>query len=297
MDNAQPGIFVPIAPYHVHLEYSFAQLPDKYRIGALIRKIRSSVQQSGVQVLFGFSERTWSNVSSDNSPEGLRPFQAIEGTHGIAPSTQADIWVWIQGESHDANFDAEMMVNSEFEVLGASCKLEVTGFARHENRDFTGFIDGTENPENQDAEDAVLIPNQCGGTFAFTQQWQHDLKKFHSLPQSGQESVIGRTKPDSIELEGHVMPEDSHVSRTDAEVEGVKMKILRRSVPYGTLNARGLHFVAFACSLNRIQVQLDRMFGASGDGLHDRLVDFSRPLSGSFWFVPSKQKIVELSNM
>ena len=297
MNNAQPGIFVPIAPYHVHLEYSFTQLPDKKRVGALIRKIRSSVQQSDVQVLFGFSERAWSNVSADNLPEGLRPFHAIESTHGVAPSTQADIWVWIQGASHDANFDTEMMVNSEFEVLGASCKLEVAGFARHENRDFTGFIDGTENPENQDAEDAVLIPNQCGGTFAFTQQWQHDLKKFHSLPQSEQESVIGRTKPDSIELAEHVMPEDSHVSRTDAEVEGVKMKILRRSVPYGTLNARGLHFVAFACSLDRIQVQLERMFGTSGDGLHDRLVEFSRPLSGSFWFVPSKQKIVELSDM
>ena len=263
----------------------------------MIRKIRSSVHQSGVQVLLGFSERVWSSISSDNQLEGLRAFQAIEGAHGVAPSTQADIWVWIQGESHDANFDAGMMVNGEFEVLGASCKLEVAGFARHENRDFTGFIDGTENPENQDAENAVLTPNQSGGTFAFTQQWQHDLEKFHSLSQFEQERVIGRTKPDSIELEEDVMPEDSHVSRTDAEVEGVKMKILRRSVPYGTLNSMGLHFVAFACNLDRIQVQLDRMFGTSGDGLHDRLVEFSKPLSGSYWFVPSKQKIVELSDM
>ena len=297
MNNAQPGIFSPIAPYHAHLEYSFAQLPDNKRIAALIRKTRSSVQQSGVQVLLGFSERVWSNISSDGQIEGLRSFQAIEGTHGVAPSTQADIWVWIQGESHDANFDAGMMVNSEFEVLGASCNLEVAGFARHENRDFTGFIDGTENPENQDAENAVLIPNQSGGTFAFTQQWQHDLKKFHSLSQFEQERVIGRTKPDSIELEEDAMPENSHVSRTDAEVEGVEMKILRRSVPYGTLNSKGLHFVAFACNLDRFQVQLDRMFGTSGDGLHDRLVEFSRPLSGSYWFVPSRQKIVELSDM
>ena len=63
------------------------------------------------------------------------------------------------------------------------------------------------------------------------------------------------------------------------------------------MNSKGLHFVAFACKLDRIQVQLERMFGISGDGLYDRLVDFSKPLSGSYWFVPSEQKIVELSEL
>jgi putative iron-dependent peroxidase len=32
---------------------------------------------------------------------------------------------------------------------------------------------------------------------------------------------------------------------------------------------------------------LARMFGTSGDGNHDHLTDFTRPVSGSFWFVPS----------
>jgi putative iron-dependent peroxidase len=29
------------------------------------------------------------------------------------------------------------------------------------------------------------------------------------------------------------------------------------------------------------------MFGTTGDGLHDRLVDFTKPVSGSFYFAPS----------
>jgi putative iron-dependent peroxidase len=31
---------------------------------------------------------------------------------------------------------------------------------------------------------------------------------------------------------------------------------------------------------------LGRMFGTAGDGIHDRLVDFSRPVSGAYYFAP-----------
>jgi putative iron-dependent peroxidase len=32
---------------------------------------------------------------------------------------------------------------------------------------------------------------------------------------------------------------------------------------------------------------LARMIGASGDGLHDRMMDFSRAVSGAHFFAPS----------
>jgi putative iron-dependent peroxidase len=36
---------------------------------------------------------------------------------------------------------------------------------------------------------------------------------------------------------------------------------------------------------------LARMFGVAGDDLHDRLTDFSRPVTGSFWFVPGLEDL------
>jgi len=36
---------------------------------------------------------------------------------------------------------------------------------------------------------------------------------------------------------------------------------------------------------------LRRMFGHAGDGLHDHLTDFSRPVSGSAYFVPSVEAL------
>ncbi len=57
-----------------------------------------------------------------------------------------------------------------------------------------------------------------------------------------QERAIGRTKPDSIELEGDAMPPDSHVSRTDLKRDGEAVKIYRRSCPVGTVRDAGLYF-------------------------------------------------------
>ncbi len=37
----------------------------------------------------------------------------------------------------------------------------------------------------------------------------------------------------------------------------------------------------------RIDRMLARMFGTSGDGIHDRLMDFTRPVTGSIYFAPS----------
>ncbi len=295
MEHSQPGIFDAILPDHFHCEYKFLEMPAGNLIRFFIGNTLDCAHDLGVDVLFGFNDRLWGHVSSVKVPESYRCFETIQGAKAQVPSTQSDLWIWLQSDSHDSNFDAAVDLNHRLENLGADRVLEVRGFARYENRDFTGFIDGTENPNGKDALDAVMIPSETGSCFAFTQQWVHDLDKFHSLPESEQEKIIGRTKPDSIELDEDVMPQDSHVSRTDAEVGGVKQKILRRSVPYGSLSARGLHFVSFACDLNRIQVQLERMFGVSDDGLYDRLTDFSTPVSGSFWYVPSQKHIFDIA--
>jgi putative iron-dependent peroxidase len=39
------------------------------------------------------------------------------------------------------------------------------------------------------------------------------------------------------------------------------------------------------------------MFGASGDGVHDRLIEFSRPLTSSNWFAPSEESLNTLFGM
>ena len=133
-----------------------------------------------------------------------------------------------------------------------------------------------------------------GGAFVLSQKWVHDLEAFRALPVAEQERVIGRTRADSIELEGAAMPADSHVSRTDVKLDGVAQKIYRRSTPFGGVAEHGLYFLAFSCELSRFELQLRRMFGASEDGLCDRLTGFSRPTTGSYWFAPAEDALMRL---
>ncbi len=109
-----------------------------------------------------------------------------------------------------------------------------------------------------------------------------------------QERVIGRTKPDSIELEGDAMPPDSHVARTDVAVDGEAVKIYRRSAPFGTVAEKGLYVLAFAAAPKRFDILLGRMFGTWEDGIRDRLTDYSRPISGAYWLAPSEAALAAL---
>ncbi|HUV09641.1 MAG TPA: hypothetical protein VMX12_01605 [Acidimicrobiia bacterium] len=108
--------------------------------------------------------------------------------------------------------------------------------------------------------------------------------------------MIGRTKPDSVELDPN--PLTSHVSRVVIEDdEGEELELYRRSAPWGTVAEHGLYFLAFSADPGRFLRMLERMFGAGDDGLHDRLTDFSTPLSAAVYFAPSIEALSALSGV
>ena len=122
-----------------------------------------------------------------------------------------------------------------------------------------------------------------------TQKWVHNLDGFHAQSLEDQEGTIGRTKPDSVELEPK--PATAHIARVVIEEDGEELEIYRRSTPYGTLAEHGLYFIAFSADPSRFTKMLARMFGLSGDGLHDHLTDFTHPVSGAFYFAPSLEAL------
>src|SRR5207344_3091506 len=110
--------------------------------------------------------------------------------------------------------------------------------------------------------------------------------RFHAQSVSEQEGTIGRTKPDSIELDDSVKPPTAHIARVVIEEDGEELEIYRRSTPYGTVGENGLYFLAFSADLSRFDKMLARMFGLA-DGTRDHLTDFTAPVSGSYYFAPS----------
>ena len=54
------------------------------------------------------------------------------------------------------------------------------------------------------------------------------------------------------------------------------------------------YFVAFAADRSRFDTMLGRMVGMDGDGLHDHLTDFSRPVSGAYYYAPPMNLLADL---
>ena len=110
---------------------------------------------------------------------------------------------------------------------------------------------------------------------------------------SAQEKVIGRTKPDSIELDD--VPAASHVGRVDIKEEGKGLKIVRHSLPYGTATGdHGLLFIAYCNVRHNFDAMLESMYGVT-DGKTDQLLRFTKAVTGAYYFAPSTDMLSALT--
>ncbi|SDY76519.1 Dyp-type peroxidase [Acinetobacter kyonggiensis] len=251
-----------------------------------------------IKTAIAFGPELWAQIYQQ-VPEGFKPLAPIHGSFEM-PVNPADVLIHIAAQRTDICF---ALSQAFFE--GITDKVDVLDervcFRNFDGRDLTGFIDGTENPQfPDDRAEVALLGEDHGvfsdGSFVFAQRYAHNLEKWKQLKVDTQEQVIGRTKLESIELDDEVKPENSHVARTVVEdAEGEEMEILRHSLPYGDGKGdQGLFFIAYTQDLSIIDAMLFRMFGTSGDGIHDRLLHFVTPMDGAYYFAPSEELLEEV---
>jgi putative iron-dependent peroxidase len=295
----QFGIFAQGTNAHHFLELDLRPGVTPQQAVPSFRRLRSpEVSSGGVNLVVAFGSDAWRGVAPSRAPADLAPFREVVGSGGRrAPATQHDAWLWISGSSPDVTWDharAAVMAIGDVATLAA----EQPAFTYRDSRDMTGFIDGTANPPVRRAASVALVPLGQpgeGGSHVLAMRWVHDLDAFDRLTEQDQGRVIGRTKADSVELSPAEKPANAHIARVEIEAGGQEQEIFRRSVPYGTVQEHGLYFVAFSADPARFDRMLARMFGTSGDGIRDRLTDFSRPVSGASYFAPSLNALNDLA--
>jgi putative iron-dependent peroxidase len=299
MQVPQFGIFAQGTIAHEFIEFDLRPDVEMTVATAALSRLRApAVAAGGVNLVTGFGSDLWRAVAPDQAPEELRPFTPISAVGGHrAPSTQHDFWLWISGSSRDVVFEhARAAVQALADV--AVLATDQPAFVHRDSRDLIGFIDGTANPTTDEAPEVALVPEGqlgAGGSHVLVMRWVHDLDAFERLPVAEQQLAVGRTRSTSRELEDDEKPPDAHIARVEITDEaGEERPIYRRSVPYGTVAEAGLYFVAFSADRTRFDRMLARMFGLE-DGVHDRLTDFSRPVTGSFYFAPSLTLLAELA--
>ncbi|MES2184063.1 MAG: Dyp-type peroxidase [Pseudomonadota bacterium] len=268
-------------------------------LASLLRAIGFRNTDRRLSCVMGFGSQGWDRLFGLPRPAELHPFREIKGVHH-AVSTPGDILFHIRATHMDLCFELAAQVMSRIGD-GVTAVDEVHGFKYFDERDLLGFVDGTENPVDQDAIDATTIGDEdrafTGGSYVIVQKYLHDLKAWNKVPVEQQEGIIGRKKLSDIELADAEKPSYAHNVLTTIEENGEELDIVRDNMPFGDVGKGefGTYFIGYARSPTRIERMLNNMFVGLPPGNYDRLLDFSRAVTGTLFFVPSATFLANVS--
>jgi porphyrinogen peroxidase len=269
-------------------------------LAVLLRAVGFRDPDAHLSCIMGFGSGAWDRLFGKPRPAELHAFREIRSGPRHAPSTPGDLLFHIRAERLDLCFEVATQVMARLQ--GAVSPVdEVHGFRYFDNRDLLGFVDGTENPTAQGAIDATLIGEEdagfAGGSYVIIQKYLHDLPGWNALPTGVQEHIIGRTKLSDIEIDESIRPSSAHNSLNTIVEDGREIKIVRHNMPFGQAGQGefGTFFIGYSRSPRTIEQMLENMFVGRPPGNYDRLLDFSRAVTGNLFFVPTATFLEELA--
>jgi putative iron-dependent peroxidase len=288
LTQAAMFLVLTIKPQPEHLDTVRSFCAD---LSGLVRSVGFRDLDGRLSCIVGFGSDAWDRLFGSPRPAELHPFKEIQGVHH-AVSTPGDVLLHIRATRMDLCFELATQITAQLGDAVAT-EDEVHGFRYFDARDLIGFVDGSENPEGAQASAATVIGDEdsafAGGSYVIVQKYLHDMAGWNALPVEMQEKIIGRTKQTNIELGDDVKPSWAHNALTVIEEDGQELDIVRSNMPFGDVGKGefGTYFIGYAKSPLRIEQMLQNMFVGRPPGNYDRLLDFSRAVTGSLFFVPS----------
>ena len=271
-------------------------------LSGIFRAVEMRDLEAGLSCIMSIGSDAWDRLFGSPRPAMLHPFREIHGEKHTAIATPGDLLFHIRAKRMDLCFELETQIMTALGDAVAPAD-EVQGFRYFDDRDLIGFVDGTENPRGQAAVDAAVIgdedPAFAGGSYVLVQKYLHDMQGWDALPTEAQEKIIGRKKLSDIELDDSVKPTSAHNALTTITVDGKEVKILRDNMPFGRPGQGefGTYFIGYCRSPRPIEQMLENMFIGRPPGNYDRLLDFSRAVTGNLFFVPSSTFLEAVADM
>ena len=261
-------------------------------LAGLIRAVEFRDIDAGLTCIVAFGSDAWDPLFGHVRPAELHPFREFRSGNRHALATPGDVLFHIRARRMDICFELATQI---MDKIGDAVSIadEVQGFRYFEDRDLIGFVDGTENPRGAVALEAALVGGEdapfAGGSYVLVQKYLHDMKTWNALSTEEQERIIGRKKLSDIELDDSVKPSNAHSALTVIEENGKELKILRDNMPFGQPGRGefGTYFIGYCRTPRITELMLENMFVGRPPGNYDRLLDFSRPVTGGLFFAPS----------
>ena len=280
MNQMQAGILAPVPENARFISF---QLADSISLETTLRAVQAHADGERAVVGIGL---TVVEALGQHIP-GLTAGPRIDGSLVDIPCQPIALWLWLRGPSRGELLHQERhwvdMLTPCFTRMQS-----IESFCYDNGRDLTGYEDGTENPEGEEAIAVASVTAPAadalvGSSYLAVQQWLHDFKTFDAMTDAEQDNTFGRHRISNEEFDE--APESAHVKRTEQEAPTPEAHVLRRSMPWSAGNRAGLVFTAFGHSLEAFEVLLTRMSGAH-DGIIDGLFAFTKPVSGAYVWCP-----------
>ncbi len=289
LSNKKPfAQFVTLVVHEGKEQEVYAAIRDVLKI---IGDIEESTPQAQITTALGFSHAVWPRLFKEQRPKELVSFTEMQEASRHFPATKGDILLLLKSVRIDLNFQIARLIAARMEGIARVIE-DIQGFDYLDDRDMVDFVDGTENPEDEKRAQAVLVadedPQYSGGAYITTQRYIHDLQKWNKLKTQAQEKIIGRTKADDIEFSNDDKPAYAHVNKGKAtDEQGNEIPMFRQNMPYGNSMENGTYFIGLAKSPEVINIALRKMVFADENGFYDRLLDYTKPVTGVIYFAPS----------
>ena len=289
MKTVQNGILSAETQFARYMSFSLVDLEE---VKDCLQALKEVID--GQSVVVGFGSSLVSALDASISGLHLMPVNTAPGLD--VPSTPYALWLWLQGDDR-----GELLHRSRTleELLASAFELSdvVEGCRYDSNRDLSGYEDGTENPQDDEAIKAAIVQGQGdgldGSSFVAVQQWVHDFDMLDSMKIEEKDNSIGRHVSDNEEFDE--APEFAHVKRSAQESFEPEAFMLRRSMPWIEGMEGGLIFVSFGKSFDAFEAILNRMLGHD-DGIQDAIFNFTKPITGAyFWCPPMKNGKLNLT--
>ncbi len=261
-------------------------------LASVFRAVEFRNIEAGLSCIMGIGSDAWDRLFGAPRPMELHPFREIRADGRHAVSTPGDLLFHIRAKRMDLCFEMATQIMARIGDA-VSPVDEVQGFRYFDDRDLLGFVDGTENPRGEEVAEAVLIRDEdpvfAGGSYVIVQKYLHDMAGWNALSTEAQEKIIGRMKLSDIELDDSVKPTSAHNALTTIVENGTQKQILRDNMPFGHAGSGefGTYFIGYSRSPRTIEQMLENMFVGRPPGNYDRLLDFSRAVTGNLFFVPT----------
>jgi len=273
MSAPQAGILLPLPPLARYLAFNLEPGTD---VAAGLAALQGIVD--GERTVAGIGMAPLGAIG--RKVAGLKPFPPLSGPGVDIPSTPFALWLWLRGDDRGELLHRARHIET---ALAPAFTLADSwdAFKHDGGRDLSGYEDGTENPEGDDATAAAIAAD--GSSFVAVQRWAHNFSHLEAMQPEERDHCIGRRRSDNEELDD--APESAHVKRTAQESFTPEAFLVRRSMPWAEGRDAGLMFVAFGHSVDAFQAQMRRMLGLE-DGIVDALFRFTRPVSGAYFWCP-----------